>query len=160
MISCIAAVDEDFGIGYNGQLLERIPEDMQHFKTLTFGHDIIMGRKTFDSFPNGALPFRQNIIISKERRPLQDNAITINLEEALNYIKNTKKDIFVIGGGSIYRQLMPYCDILHLTHIYTHHDNIDVYFPNINDWKCFAKSDIHSYNDIQYQFKSYHKAGN
>lgn len=160
MLKCIAAVDADFGIGYQNQLLERIPEDMDFFKALTIGHPVVMGRKTFDSLPTGKLLFRTNIVLTRSNA-FNNNCpdyVYPDIEGIIAYSKLIHKDVFVIGGASIYKELLPYCDVLYLTHIYKKHNNIDAYFPSIDDWRCCASSSMHYYNNIPYQFKTYIKS--
>lgn len=127
MINLIVAVDEKMGIGYDNHLLEAIPEDLKRFKSLTTGHVVVMGRKTWDSLPNKPLPNRKNIVISSQK---QENFMTTT--ECLNYIKNIKDDVFVIGGASIYRFFLPLANRIYITLIHKNFENVDTYFPNIN----------------------------
>ena len=157
MISAIVAVDNDWGIGYNGNLLERIPEDQKYFKTLTTGHAVVMGSKTWDSLPKKPLPDRMNIIISHEGNLLLENgAIRLKLEDLnLDYFET---DVFIIGGGSIYQQLLPFCDRVYVTKIYKSHEQVDTYFPNLDeldDWESTASGPIQTYKDLTYQFWQY-----
>ena len=162
MISAIVAVDEDWGIGFNGELLEKIPEDMKFFKDLTTGHTVVMGRKTWDSLPKKPLPERTNIIISNKGNLLLENgAIRLKLDDLLSGIVYFEDDIFVIGGGQIYKELLPFCDRVYVTKIYTSHENVDTYFPNLdepeewNTWKVVHQSKTKIYNNILYQFWTY-----
>ena len=119
MISAIVAVDNNWGIGFNGDLLEHIPEDLKYFKQLTSGHSIIMGRKTWDSLPTKPLPNRRNYIISSEQpRILDKNAIRFQMDDALTFLDYTWEDVFVIGGGQIYEKLLPLCDRVYVTKIF------------------------------------------
>lgn len=127
MISLIVAVDENGGIGYDGQLLTSIPEDLQRFKSLTTGHIVIMGRKTWDSLPKKPLPKRRNIVISNQK---QENFMTI--PECLEEIKDIEDEIFVIGGGNIYKYFLPLTNRIYITLIHKSFENVDTYFPNIN----------------------------
>ena len=161
MISAIVAVDTDWGIGFNGELLEAIPEDLKRFKELTTGHTIIMGRKTWDSLPRKPLPKRSNIIISTAN-PTIINKLTLRLqmEDVINYLNYTNEDVFIIGGGQIYEKLLPLCDKVYLTRIYKSHDNIDTYFPNLDemkDWEVEHCSELKEYNDIKYTFLTYRR---
>ena len=160
MISAIVAVDENFGIGFNGDLLEHIPEDLKRFKQLTTNKTIIMGRKTWESLPNKPLPNRLNIVITSKERSLEEMTAFIPFEEA--YARAThilpEDEWFIIGGGSIYKEFLPICDKVYLTKIIVSHENVDTYFPNIelmDNWKCIEQSEIKQYNDISYQFKTY-----
>ena len=161
MISAIVAVDENFGIGFNGDLLEHIPEDLKHFKELTSGHNVVMGRKTWDSLPKKPLPNRHNLVITKDPSIYElTNEVwfyTLRQIEVL-MLKNKNVNYFIIGGGQIYEKLLPICDKVYLTKIMVSHENVNTYFPNIelmDNWKCIEQSEIKQYNDISYQFKTY-----
>ena len=105
-ISIIVAASEDQAIGKNGDLLWRMPADMKHFKTLTTGHTIIMGRKTFDSLPKGALPNRTNIVLTRNPEATFANCIVCsNLQQALDHCAG-EDEVFIIGGSQIYEQAM------------------------------------------------------
>lgn len=173
MISAIVAVDVNWGIGYDGELLERIPEDMKYFRELTENNIVIMGRKTWDSLPTQPLPNRDNLIISSQLHldynKYQDYAVgTQNMENTKfllamlknNYaIQSNNKDIFIIGGGSIYEQLLPYCDTVYLTYIGKDHKNVDTYFPRIDkdpEWEIDTCTELReSVTGILYSFLTY-----
>ena len=161
MISAIVAVDESFGIGFNGDLLEHIPEDLKHFKELTSGHTVVMGRKTWDSLPKKPLPNRHNLVITKDPSiyELTNEAWFYTLHQIkVLMLKNKNVSYFILGGGQIYEKLLPICDKVYLTKIMVSHENVDTYFPNIelmDNWKCVEQSEIKQYNDISYQFKTY-----
>ena len=159
MISAIVAVDNNWGIGYNGDLLEKIPEDMKYFKELTTNNVVVMGRKTWDSLPKKPLPDRTNIIISNKGNLLLENgAIRLSLDDLLLGITDFEDDVFVIGGGQIYKELLPYCEKVYLTKIHKSFDNVDTYFPNLDeldDW-CFKYSHgVKIYKDFTYEFMEY-----
>ena len=163
MISAIVAIDNNWGIGFNGNLLEHIPEDLKHFKELTSGHTVVMGRKTWDSLPKKPLPNRHNLVITKDPSIYElTNEVwfyTLRQIEVL-MLKNKNINYFVIGGGQIYEKLLPICDKVYLTKIMVSHENVDTYFPNIelmDNWKCIEQSEIKQYNGISYQFKTYSK---
>ena len=159
MINAIVAVNEDWGIGYNGDLLEHIPEDLKYFKALTTDHVVVMGSKTWDSLPKKPLPNRANIIISNKGNLLLENgAIRLKLDDLLLGIADFENDIFVIGGGTIYKQLLPYCDRVYVTKIYKKHENVDTFFPNLdesNDWSASPIGEARDYEDFSYQFWQY-----
>ena len=165
MISAIVAVDEDWGIGFNGQLLEKIPEDMKWFRSLTHERTVLMGRKTWDSLPKKPLPDRLNLVITRGERKFDDMTVFIDMEEAKIRAREAAKDTddewFVIGGGQIYKELLPFCDRVYVTKIYTSHENVDTYFPNLdepeewNTWKVVHRSKTKIYNNILYQFWTY-----
>ena len=169
MISAIVAVDNDWGIGYDGNLLERIPEDMKMFRELTENNIVIMGRKTWDSLP-GLLPNRVNIVISSTLSWLSFQTPTEapyianmkGIERDLAFIhcgyKISDKDIFIIGGGQIYKQLLPYCDQVYVTKILKNHENIDTFFPNLDkskEWEIDTCTELRYSNDIPYAFLTY-----
>ena len=159
MISAIVAVDNNWGIGFNGDLLEHIPEDLKYFKELTTGHVVVMGTNTWNSLPIKPLPRRGNIIISRADRLIMcKNTLRLHMEDVLDYFDYTEDDIFIIGGGSIYNQLLPFCDRVYVTKIYKDHDNVDTYFPNLDkseEWAPAACSNLRTHNDLSYQFWQY-----
>lgn len=169
MISAIVAVDNNWGIGYNGELLEHIPEDLKYFKELTTGHVVVMGSKTWDSLPHKPLKDRLNLIISsKPREVLGEMSIRIDMSEAITRMVHAYADQpinpdddldwFIIGGGSIYEQLLPFCDRVYVTKIYKDHDNVDTYFPNLDkseEWAPASCGQLLTHNDLTYQFWQY-----
>lgn len=174
-VIAIAATDEDWGIGYQGRLLESIPEDMRRFRELTKYGVVVMGGKTWDTLPRKPLPDRKSVVITRQSRPGVENVAFVNLEEAKNFLRVSlesealarqfslaARPIFVIGGGSIYEQLLPLCNEIYLTKIYKTHENVDTYFPLLDDqeWKIDWESEIKEYNGIQYQFINYSKIDN
>ena len=161
MISAIVAVDNNWGIGYNGDLLEHIPEDLKYFQALTTGHVVVMGRKTWDSLPKKPLKDRLNIVISSQPRgPLGDMAFSIPMDEAKIRVamSENNEEWFIIGGGTIYKEFLSICDRVYVTKIYKDHDNIDTYFPNLDkseEWAPAACGQLLTYNDLSYQFWQY-----
>ena len=161
MISAIVAVDANWGIGFNGELLERIPEDMKRFRELTTNHTIMMGKKTWNSLPSHPLPNRVNIVIT--HTGYQDSEMTsfMSMENAISRIQDWYDDeeLFIIGGGSIYEQLLPYCDTVFLTHIGKDHKNVDTYFPRIDkdpNWEIDTCTELReSITGIPYAFLTY-----
>lgn len=169
MISAIVAVDKDWGIGFEGQLLEHLPPDMEYFKETTKGHIVVMGRKTWDSLPKKPLKDRINIVISNSMFPfeglyewdiIKHLSICMTMNYAISYIHsiNTDNDVFIIGGGEIYKQLLPYCDRVYVTLIEKSHDNVDTYFPNLDkdpNWEVSTCTELRDYKDIPYAFLTY-----
>ena len=159
MISAIVAVDNNWGIGFNNDLLEHIPEDLKMFKQLTLGHTVVMGRKTWNSLPKAPLPQRGNIVISNAQPLIIDkNTLRLPLEDVIEFLEYTNDEIFIIGGGAIYKELLPFCNRVYVTKIYKDHSNVDTYFPNLDemdDWAPAACSSIHDYKDLTYQFWQY-----
>ncbi|TDP58635.1 dihydrofolate reductase [Flavobacterium dankookense] len=135
MIILIAAISKNNEIGKNNQLLWHLPDDFKRFKTLTTGHYIIMGRKTFESFPK-PLPNRTHIIISRQKNYEVENCIVVSsLEEAIKVCPKNE-DIYIIGGGEIYKQSIDFADKLEIT-VVDHNFEADTFFPEIdeNKWK-------------------------
>lgn len=116
-ISIIVAIARNRGIGFENKLLYRLPNDLKRFKALTTGHTIIMGRKTFESLPKGALPHRRNIVLSRREGATFAGAECFpSLESALSHCKE-EEEIFIIGGASLYKEAMPAAGQLYLTFI-------------------------------------------
>lgn len=161
MISAIVAVDNNWGIGFNGDLLEHIPEDLRYFKEITENNWIVMGRKTWDSLPKKPLPNRPHLVITNNPMSYEDmdEVLFAKIGQA-KLIMNTQKgiDFFVIGGGQIYEKLLPMCDRVYVTKIFKDHDQVDTYFPNLDEseeWAPAACTDIRQYKDLTYQFWQY-----
>ena len=117
MIAIIAAIDKNNALGFKNRLLFYLPDDLKRFKALTTGHTVVMGRKTFDSLPKGALPNRRNIVLSRSTRlELPGAEVYASLEEALLHCANNEQ-VFIMGGASVYKQAMPLADRLYMTEI-------------------------------------------
>jgi dihydrofolate reductase len=142
MISIIVAVSEDYGIGRNNELLYNIPEDLRRFKQLTMGQCLIMGKRTWESLPRRPLPGRVNIVLTDIPGEMIDGCVTsYSIEDALSECPDGK-EIFIIGGGSVYRQFMPFADRLYITHV---HEKApaDTWFPEIkgDTWEVIEKEE-------------------
>lgn len=132
MIALIAAIDRRRAIGYQNKLLYWLPNDMKRFKALTTGHTIVMGRRTFESLPKGALPNRRNIVLSTSPGlELPDAEVFRSLEEALAACR-ADEQVYIIGGASLYRQALPLADSLCLTEIDAEAPQADAFFPEID----------------------------
>jgi len=161
-LKAIVAVDKNWGIGYKGALLERIPEDMKFFKSLTVGKVIVMGRETFESLPGRKLlPDRVNIIISTKMKAdeVPEGAVICNsLEQLFEVLKQyPDEDIYVIGGASIYRQLLPYCHEVYVTRFSNTH-TADAFFPNLDNeqgWRMEVINDNLCHNNLKYDRVKY-----
>ena len=161
-MNIIVAADANWAIGYQNSLLVRIPEDQKWFRETTTGKVVIMGRKTLESFPN-KLPLknRVNVVITRDPSYTVEGAVVVHsVEEALEAVKNyPTEDVYVIGGDSIYRQMLDYCDVAHVTRIdYAY--QADTYFPNLDEkpeWKITQTSDERTYFDLIYEFVRYEK---
>ena len=131
MISIIAAVAEDNGLGKNNELLWHIPEDLRRFKKLTLGQCVIMGKRTWESLPKKPLPGRKNIVLTDIPGECIDCSITAySIDDALNKC-DQREEVFIIGGGSIYRQFMEIADRLYITHVHSKAP-ADTWFPEID----------------------------
>ena len=140
IISLIAAIDEHNGLGFQQQLLCHLPADLKHFKELTVGKTIIMGRKTFESIGR-VLPNRINIIVSRKTLLIPNAKTAHSLEEALEIAQNSQ-EIMIIGGAELYRHALPFAQKLYLTQIH-HTFKADVFFPvlNLDEWHCISKTE-------------------
>lgn len=161
-MNLIVAVDANWAIGNKNQLLIRIPNDHKHFREETTGKVVVLGRKTLETFPQGLpLKNRTNIILSSNPDYQVKDAIVVHsVEELLEELKKyAQEDIYIIGGDSVYRQLLPYCDVAHVTKI-DHAYEADAYFPNLDtdgNWEITAESDEQTYFDIAYTFLKYER---
>jgi dihydrofolate reductase len=161
-MNLIVAVDKNWAIGNGNKLLVSIPQDMKFFRETTMGKVVVMGRKTLESFPGGQpLKKRTNIVITGDRNyDVKDAIVVHSIEEALEELKKyDQDDIYVIGGESIYRQMLPYCKLAHVTKI-NHAYEADTYFPNLDemtDWEITGVSDEQTYFDLEYEFVRYEK---
>lgn len=140
MINIIVAINKKMGIGKDNKLLYRIPNDMKRFKALTTGHTVIMGRKTFESLPKGALPNRRNIVLSRRDISFPNTECYHSLGEAIAACK-PDEEIFIIGGSSVYAEAMPFADKLYVTEIDDTEKRADAFFPDIDSkiWKVMEE---------------------
>jgi dihydrofolate reductase len=159
-ISIIAALDKNNAIGYKNNLLCYLPADLKHFKQLTTGHTIVMGRKTFESLPKGALPNRKNVILTKNKSFRCENCEIIYSPDELFGLSHESEEIFIIGGAQIYNLFINKADRLYLTHIH-HRFEADTYFPDfdLSKWKIVEKKDFEKdeKNKFSFSFVSYIK---
>lgn len=157
-ISLIAAVARNRAIGKDNKLIYWLPDDMKRFKALTTGHTIIMGRRTFESLPKGALPNRRNIVLSRTRHDFPGCDAYSSLEEAIAHCAEDE-DIYVIGGEEVYRQAIGKADRLCLTEVDDTPDGADAFFPDYSGWRetnreRHAKDERHAFN---FDFVDYEK---
>lgn len=162
MISIIVAIARNGAIGYNGDLVYHLPADMKRFKALTTGHTVLMGRKTFESLPNGALPNRRNIVLTRqEGASFTGVEVYPSIEEALFHCAPQEK-VYVIGGAQIYRQALPLADELEITLIHDTPLKADTFFPDYgtdDSWHLISCEDHEpdERNPFPYSFLTYHK---
>lgn len=129
-MTLILVMDNDCAIGKDGGLLCRLPEDMKNFRATTLGATVIMGRKTYESFPTRPLPERENLVLSRSVKELEGARVFADVDSLLKYVGTVKNKVFVIGGGEVYRQLAPYCDEALVTRLYENMGG-DVFFEDI-----------------------------
>ena len=161
-MNLIVAVDENWAIGCKNDLLVRIPADHKFFREETTGKVVVLGRKTLETFPQGLpLKNRTNIILSSNPNFTVKDAIVVhNVEELLEELKKyPSDDVYIIGGESVYKQMLPYCDVAHVTKIDRVYE-ADAYFPNLDEmeeWQITADSDEQVYFDLTYHFLKYER---
>ena len=143
-MTLILVMDNDCAIGKEGGLLCRLPADMKHFRATTTGAAVIMGRKTYESFPKRPLPDRENLVLSRSVKELEGARVFSDIGSLLGYVKTLNGKVFVIGGGEIYKQLLPYCDEALITRLYENMGG-DVFFEDIGrdpEWELTETSDV------------------
>lgn len=161
-MNLIVAVDKNWAIGNDNKLLVSIPQDMKFFRETTTGKVVVMGRKTLESFPGGQpLKKRTNIVLTRDKNYQVKDAIVVHtVDELLQELKKyDEEEIYVIGGESIYRQMLPYCRVAHVTKI-NHAYEADTYFPNLDEkdeWVVTGVSDEQTYFNLEYEFVRYER---
>lgn len=161
-MNVIVAVDDNWAIGMQNKLLVSIPADMKFFRETTMGKVVVMGRKTLESLPGGQpLKKRTNIVLTRDKQYQVKDAIVVHtVEELLEELKKyDEKDIYVIGGETVYRQLLPYCKVAHVTKVH-HTYEADTFFPNLDemsDWAVTGVSEEQTYFDLEYEFVRYER---
>jgi dihydrofolate reductase len=159
-MNLIVAVNSDWGIGTDGTQVVVIPEDRKHFRGLTDGGTVIVGHKTLLDFPGGKpLPGRNNIVMSRNNELKVDGAVVVStLEELFREIKGLDPDkVFVIGGGHVFKMLLPYCTYAYVTKIIAAPES-DAFFPNLDtleNWILEDPGTLKSYNGIEFAFQVY-----
>ena len=162
IMNLIVAADKNWGIGKDNKLLVSIPSDMKFFRQETMGKVVVMGRKTLESFPNGLpLKNRTNVVLTSDKNyQVKDAVIVHSIDEVLEELKKYDDDeIYVIGGGKVYEELLPYCDVAHVTKIDFAFE-ADTHFPNLDEdpeWEITAASDEQTYFDLEYTFVKYER---
>ena len=161
-MNLIVNVDSNWAIGFRGKLLVSIPEDMKFFRSETTGKVVVLGRKTLDTFPGGQpLKNRTNIILTRNPNYQVKGAIICHsVEEVLEELKKyNSEDVYIIGGDSIYKEFLPYCDVAHVTrtdHVY----DADAWFPNLEEdpaWVLTGESEEKTYFDLEFRFCRYER---
>ena len=158
----IVAVDKNWGIGKDNKLLVSIPADMKFFQGETMGKVVVMGRKTLESFPGGRpLVGRTNIVLTRNTEYRVKGAQVVHSQEGLlkELEKYPPEDVYVIGGDSVYEQLLPYCDTAHVTKIDFAYE-ADSFFPDLvqmEGWEMTEASEEQTYFDLEYTFVKYER---
>ena len=161
-MNMIVAADEQWAIGNKGELLVTIPADHKFFRQETSGKVVVYGRKTLHTFPQGLpLSGRTNIILSGDPSYKVKGACVVHsLKELFEELKNySEEEVYIVGGESVYRQLLPCCSVVHVTKIH-HNYAADAYFPDLDrmpEWRIEADSDEQTYFDITYHFLKYQR---
>jgi dihydrofolate reductase len=161
-MNLIVAVDRNWAIGCKNSLLVSIPADHKMFRKETTGKVVVLGRKTLETFPQGLpLANRTNIILSTNPDyKVKDAVVVHSKEELLEELKQYKsEDVYIIGGESVYRMMLPYCNVAHVTKI-DHTYEADAFFPNLDeetDWVVTAESEEQTYFDLAYEFVKYER---
>lgn len=163
MISIIVAVAQNRAIGLKGDLVYHLSSDLKRFKALTTGNTVVMGRKTFDSLPKGALPNRRNIVLSRQAGlQLPGTEVFASLDEALNNCGKDEK-VYILGGAQVYSQALHLADELQITLVHDTPKEADAFFPDYlsdGDWKLVGQEDHEpdEKNPFPYSFQTYRKA--
>ncbi len=161
-MNIIVNADNNWAIGNKNRLLVSIPNDMKHFREETTGRVVVLGRKTLETFPQGQpLKNRTNIILSRDKSyQVRGATVVHSLEELLEELKQYRdEDVYVVGGASVYQQLLPYCNVAHVTKT-DHEYEADAYFPDLDrdgQWELTADSEEQTYFDIPYRFLKYER---
>ncbi len=161
-MNAIVAVDNNWAIGCKNSLLVRIPADHKNFRQETTGKVVVLGRKTLETFPQGMpLQNRTNIILSTNPDYRVKDAVVVHSKEELDaeLKKYPTEDVYIIGGESVYRMMLPACDVVHVTKI-DHDYEADAYFPNLDSddaWEITAESEEQTYFDLPYYFVKYER---
>lgn len=151
--SVIVAIDENNAIGRDNDMLCYLPNDLKHFKATTEGHTVIMGRKTYESLPKGALPNRRNIVVSRNQNlSLPNTEVCSSIDDALALIKEDETEVFFMGGGNIYKQVITDSDRLYITYIHHSFEGADTFFPSIDAtmWKEVSRVDFNADDKNKY----------
>ena len=161
-MKAILSADRNWGIGYQNRLLVSIPSDMKFFRQTTTGKVVVMGRKTLESFPNGLpLKNRTNIVLTKNKDYSVKGAVLVHTEEELfeELKKYSADDVYVIGGESVYRMLLPYCDTVYVTKI-DHAFQADTFAPNLDEmdeWEMTEEGEEQTCFDLEFAFTKYER---
>lgn len=160
-MKAIAAVSEKWGIGKDNQLLFHLKEDMEYFRQMTTGNVVVMGRKTLESFP-GQRPLknRTNIVLTSNQDYAPEGCVVVHsIEELLEEVKKYSEDVFVIGGGKVYKQLLPHIKTAYITRVYATPE-ADTFFPNLDRdkrWEVIDCTPLKNEGSTYFRFVTYKK---
>ena len=161
-MNLIVAVDKNWAIGMDNKLLVSIPQDMKFFRETTKGKVVAMGRKTLESFPGGQpLKNRVNVVLTSDKKyNVKGTVVVHSIDEMVEELKKyNSEDVYIIGGDSIYKEFLPYCDVAHVTrtdHVY----DADAWFPNLEEdpaWVLTGESEEKTYFDLEFRFCRYER---
>ena len=159
-MNAIVAVDANWGIGRGNELLFTLRGDLKRFREMTTGGTILLGRKTLETFPGGRpLPKRRNVVLTKSHLEVEGATVVHTIEELLDAVKDEDPEsVYVVGGGTVYTALLPYCKRVYMTRIDATAGEPDTYFPNLDklpDWEVEKESEPLEENGITYRFVDY-----
>lgn len=161
MINLIVAIAENNAIGIAGDLLCHLPNDLKHFKEITTGATVVMGKNTFFSLPRRPLPNRRNIVLTTDTEFAYENTEVAHSIEQLYTLLNDEEEVFIIGGGKVYEQFINTVDKLYVTHIHHTWEDADTFFPKIDPdtWQCVStqRNEADEKNPYPYTFAVYTK---
>ena len=157
-MNAIVAVDERWGIGKDNRLLFSIPDDMKFFRQKTLDSAVVLGRRNLESFPGGKpLPRRRNIVLSESLAPGEGYEVARDIPALFDLLKGEERPVFVIGGGQVYRQLLPWCRKAYVTKMYRDFGG-DVFFPDLDedpDWLVSEEGEMLDFDGLAYRFMTY-----
>lgn len=160
-LGLIACVDKNWAIGYNNRLLYCVPEDLKRFKELTTGNIVIMGRKTLESLPNHRpLPNRTNIVVTRQQFDVEGAIVVHTVDDAIDIVSKQSALAYVIGGGEVYRTMLPYCSFAEITKIDDASSDADTWLPSLDtnpEWDIVRESGTYQSSNLQipYRFVRY-----
>lgn len=163
-MTIILAADNDWAIGRDGGLLARLPEDMKRFREITRGGVVLMGRKTWESIPKRPLPDRENCVLTRGGGAFEGAKVFADIDSMVKYARAAESEgrqAFVIGGGQVYEQLLPYCDKAYITRVYENFGG-DTFFADIDalpEWRLAEASDVIETNGHKIRFMNYERTG-
>lgn len=163
IVSLIAVVDANMGIGFKGDQLIYIAEDLKRFKAITTGHTIVMGRKTSEALPKGMLAKRRNIVMSRRQGEWPENMLVARSVEEVMSLCHDEEEVFIIGGGEVYKAFMPLANRLYLTHIHHAFADADTFFPAVDpdQWQPVEQHEIitDAKSGLRFQYVDYVRVG-